>query len=261
MSSTFGESGDTQQAQEGVIDKEQAQSGIPGLDQALGQGLPTRNVFLLSGVMGNNLSLFAQQIMYKRIISKTKVAYYTVEQSTSDIVNEMKLYGMNISQFVDDGSWIFGRALPIDLKKITDALPEVPMEQRISLTDSLSPLMKHFQERVKEGCSTVMHLSSLMRNFSIDEISNLLFFMTGVAREYGGIHFVIITEDAHNPKDVVTVKDLADSVFDFTSDNRGSAITMTLTIQKIKDVFPKTRILRFTVKNEGLVTETIRRIK
>jgi len=121
--------------------------------------------------------------------------------------------------------------------------------------------MKHFQEKIKDGRSTVIHLSSLIRNFSMDEISNLLFFVAGAAREYGGIHFVIVTQDAHKPTDVVTVKDIVDSVFEFSSDNRGSEVTMSLNIQKIKDVFPKTRLLRFTVQDKGLVTETIRRIK
>ena len=248
-----------QEAVKGKI--EIVESGIPGFDESLGQGLPAGSLYLVSGPLGTNQGLFAQQIMYHRIISKEKVAYYTVEKSGNDIIDDMKLFGMKIQEFVDDGSWIFGRALTPNLKKLVDVLPESPMEQKIELSDSLSPLMKHFQESVKNGCSTTIHLSHLIQTFSLEEIQNLLFFMTGVAREFGGIHFILMTEDAHDQNSVIAIKDAVDTVFAMSSSIRGNELENNVTLKKIRNMFPKTWILRFNIKKNGLVTETIRRFK
>ncbi len=85
--------------------------------------------------------------------------------------------------------------------------------------------------------------------------------MQNVVRVTGGIHFVLINEDEHKPSDISTLKNMADTVFNFSSEIREQDLGVTLTIQKIKDIFPKKWVLRFTVKEKGLATETIRRIK
>ena len=65
------------------------ESGIPGFDDALGGGLPIGNLFLFSGVFGNNQPLFAQQILYHSIVEKGKVVYYSLDQASTDIIDEM----------------------------------------------------------------------------------------------------------------------------------------------------------------------------
>ena len=223
--------------------------------------MPAGNLYLLSGPLSSNTNLFAQQILYHSIIKKGKVTYYTVEHASTDIIEDMQLFNMKIEQYVDDGSWIFVRVLPPSMKKITHALPEVPMEKRIELVDSLSTLMNNFHDTVKEGHNTAMHLSHLIRNFSLDEIQNLIFFMAGVARKYGGIHFLLMTEDAHEENVIVTIKDAADTVFEITAEVRSSELENTITIQKIRNMIPKNRIIRLSIKDTGMVTETIRRIQ
>lgn len=262
----FGESGDdkSENSQKQVEEKKQeaiVESGIPGFDSSLGQGLPSGSLYLLSGHVGSNQDLFAQQILYHTIVSKGKVAYYTVEQTANDIIENMKLFGMNIQDYVDEGSWVFARALPPNMKVVMEALPDFPMAQTIELSNSLSALMKHFHEKVKDGCNTVIHLSHLIRNFSLEEIQNLLLFMTGVAREFGGIHLILITEDAHDQSDVITIKDTVDTVFEIKSELRGTELEHNITIKKMRSMIPKTRLLRFSVKKEGFITETIRRVK
>ena len=222
--------------------------------------MPAGNLYLLSGPLGSNTNLFAQQILYHSIIKKGKVTYYTVEHASTDIIEDMQLFNMKIEQYVDDGSWIFARVLPPSMKKITHALPEVPMEKRIELVDSLSLLMNNFHDTVKEGRNTAMHLSHLIRNFSLEEIQNLIFFMAGVARKYGGIHFLLMTEDAHEENVIVTIKDAADTVFEITAEVRSSELENTITIQKIRNMIPRVRVLRLSVKSAGLVTETTSRI-
>lgn len=203
----------------------------------------------------------AQQILHHAIITKGKVTYYTVENPSTDIIEDMKLFGMKIQEYVDDGSWIFARVLPLQIKKVVDTLPDVPMEKRIELVDSPLKLMSHFHDTVKEGRNTALHLSHLIRSFPLEEIQNMLFFMTGVARKYGGIHFILMTEGSHDNSIAVAIKDAVDSVFEISSEIRGTETENAVTIQKIRNLVPKTRAIRLTVKNTGLVTDTIRRMQ
>lgn len=266
MSKVFGASNSDSSGSAQIQDTSQQSvsivaTGIPGFDEILGQGLPAGNLYLVSGVLGSNSSLFVQQILYNTLIAKAKVTYYTVEQASTDIIQDMQLFGMDVQQYVDDGSWVFARVLPANLKKIMEALPEVPMEQRIDVHESLSGLMNHFHDSAKEGRNTAIHLPYLVRSFSLEEIQNLLFFMTGVARKYGGIHFLLLTEGAHDQETVITIKDAADSVLDVTTSVRGSDVENIVTIQKIRNMKLTTRIIRLAMRENGLATETIRRVQ
>ncbi len=261
MTAQFGEVNTTTSQEEGrELEKEFLESGIQGFDDALGNGLPIGNIYLLCGHFANGSDIFVQQVLNKRITSDDKVAYYTVEQSSNDTIDAMKIYGMDIEESVKNKSWMFFRMLHTSLKDVSAVIPKVSTEQQISFNE-ISILMKHFQEKAEEGFNTCINFSSLMRNFPLNEISNFLFFMQNVARTTGGIHFIFINEDEHKPSDVSTLKNMADTVFYFSSEVRGLDLSITLTIKKIKDIFPKTRTLRFLVKENGLITETIRRVK
>jgi len=168
---------------------------------------------------------------------------------------------MNIQQYVDDGSWSFSRIIPSNMKTIIDALPEVPMEQKLELDDSLTKLMNNFYDMAKEGRSTAIHMPLLIRNFSLNDIQNLLFYMTGIARRFGGLHFLLMTEGAHDNETIVTIKDTVDAVFDVTTVTRGSEMENIITISKIRNMIPKARVIRLAQRDTGLATETIRRVQ
>ena len=234
-------------------------SGIQGFDERLGHGLPMGSLYLLSSSLGSNADLFAQQILYHIITNGGRVNYYTVEHSSTDVAQNMHLFGMDIEQYINEEHWVFTRLVLPSMKKIIDVLPYVLQEKKIDL-DSLSELGKNFEESAKEGYNTTLHLSHLIRNFSLDEIQNLLFFMTEVTRKYGGIHFLLMTEDSHEKSSVVTIKDAVDSVFEFASEIRDAEIENILTIRKIRNMIPEARVLRLSIKSAGLVTETTSRI-
>jgi len=208
MTAQFGEvNTTTPQEKEIELEKEFLESGIPGFDDAIGNGLPIGNIYLLCGHFANGSDIFVQQVLNKRITSNDKVAYYTVEQSSNDTIDAMKLYGMDIKEYVNNNSWMFFRMLHTSLKNVSAVIPKVSTEQQISF-DNISILMKHFQEKAEEGFNTCINFSPLMRNFSLKEISNFLFFMQNVVRATGGIHFVLINEDEHNPINTINTNTL-----------------------------------------------------
>lgn len=235
-------------------------TGIPGFDDLMGQGLPTGNIYLLSGSFNSNVAMFAQQVLYNILLRKGKAAYFTVERQGLDIVDDMSVYQMNIERYIDDGSWIFVRAIPPSLRKISDTLPDNPMEHKIDLRDSLVPLMDQFLSLAKEGRSTAMHLNSLVRGYNLDELQSLLLYMTATARKFGGIHFILLTEGTADQNILTTIKDTVDAVYELSTESRGTEVETVVTIQKVRKVIPRTRLIRLAVRKDGLATETIRRI-
>jgi len=69
-----------------------------------------------------------------------------------------------------------------------------------------------------------------------------------------------MSEDSHEKSVVVTIKDAVDSVFEFASEVIEDEIENILTVRKIRNMIPKARVLRLSMKNSGLVTETTSRI-
>jgi KaiC/GvpD/RAD55 family RecA-like ATPase len=235
-------------------------TGIPGFDDTLGQGLPSGNLYLIYGSLGSASAQFAQQILYNTVISKGKVTYYSVESSSTDIIQNMQVFGLNIQSYVDDGSWAFGRVIPPNMKTIMDALPEAPMEKRIDLDETFTKLMNHFYDAVKEGRNTVITLPLLIRNYPLQEVQNLLFYMTGIARRHGGVHFILLTEGANDPNTIIALKDVVDTVFDITTATRGTEVENVVSVSKIRGIMPKSRTIRLGHREGLLATETIRRV-
>lgn len=268
MASVFGETGDRDtglatRTAEVLGEKKQVTvpTGIPGFDEALGQGLPAGNLYLVSGTLSSGAIQFAQEILYNTIIARGKVAYYTVENPSTDVMQDMQLVGMNIQQYVDDGTWVFGRVVPPKMKKVIDSLPEIPMEQRIDLDDTFTKLMNHFHGAAKDGRNTAIHLPLLVRNYSLDELQNLIFFMKGVSRKFGGVHFLLLTAGALAENISIAIKDSTDTVFEITTATRGTEIENTVAIQKIRGMIPKVRAIKLTQRGGRLATETIRRVQ
>lgn len=241
--------------------QETIKTGIPGFDENLGQGLPGGNIYLLTGNIGSNTEQFAQQILYSTLISKSKIAYYNVESSSTDVIQDMKVRKMNIQQYVDDGSWKFVRIIPQKTRKVLEALPEEPMEHRIYLEETLTPLMNNFYESAEEKRNTIIHLTALAKNYSHDELQNLLLYLKGIARRHGGIHFLMLTEEAIDTATTVSIKSLVDSVFEISTTYRGNELESIVAIPKIRNMVPRTRRVRLTERDTGLSTETIRRVQ
>ena len=235
-------------------------SGIPGFDEALGQGLPTGNIYLVSGVSGSNNILFVQQILYNLVASKSQVTYYNLEHTSSDIIRDLSIYKMDIREYVDDASWDFVRLILPKMKVIQDLLSDNPLEEKIELGGTLSPLMDHFYDSVKNGRNTAIHMSYLIRNSILEDVQNMLMFMREAVRKHGGVHFLLLTNDVNSADSVAVVKDFVDSVFDISISIREQDVENIVTVQKIRNVIPKSRQIRLTIRNTGIATETIRRV-
>ncbi len=235
--------------------------GIQGLEFVLGGGLPEDSVYVLSGVPGTYYTTFAQQAIYSHLVKKGKVVYYTSETASTEIQQDMELYGWNVGNYVDNGSLVFARPLPPALQASVGPMPRAPNEQFINLTSSgLGGLTKDFLSRVKEARWSVLNISYLMNQYSPQVITDLMLYWVSAVHTYGGVHFVLLLEGAHDEKQVTFLKNIADGVFNFKFAEGFGQSEGEVEVQKLRRVMPKSKVFRHVVQPDGLAVETTARI-
>ena len=236
------------------------QSGIPGFDEALGEGLVEGNIYLIVSDSGEHSKQISHQILFNRIISKSKVSYYTFEDSSADIIEEMSHYNMHIEKFVNEGSWKFVRIVSSELKQIIDSLPDHPLDEKVSLDGEVANLIKNFSEHMQDDSNTLMQFTHLIREFSPTQIQQLMLYIKGLSRKHGGIHFIVLNKGEETTDKEFILRDLADSIFDVTTAIKGNNLEVTTTIKKARKMNVNTRKLNLIDKNGSLSTSTIQRI-
>ncbi len=235
--------------------------GIQGLEFVLGGGLPEDSVYVLTGLPGTYYITFAQQAIYSHLVKRGKAVYYTSETASTEILQDMELYRWNIRPHVDDGSLVFARPLPPALQAFVGLMPQAPNEQFINLASSgLGSLTKDFLSRIKEERWSVLNLSYLMNQYPAQEITDLMLFWVNAVHKFGGVHFVLLLEGAHDEKQVTFLKNIADGVFNFKFADGFGQSEGEVEIQKLRRVVPKAKVFRHVVQSDGLAVETTARI-
>ncbi len=80
-------------------------TGIPGMDEILGGGIPERNVVLLSGGPGTGKSIFSQQFIYKGLEMGESGVYVTLEEHPLQVKKNMENFGWNVQEYESSGSF------------------------------------------------------------------------------------------------------------------------------------------------------------
>jgi circadian clock protein KaiC len=235
--------------------------GIPGLEFVLGGGMPEDSVYLLTGQPGTYYATFAQQAIYSHMSRKGKAVYYTSETSSTEIEQDTDLYGWNFQNFVEDGSLLFLRPLPPSLQGLVGLMPRVPSEEFLNLSSSgLGVLTRDFLTRIKEDRWSVLNISYLMNQYTPQEINDLVLFWVNAVHKYGGVHFILMLQGAHDERQVTFLKNIVDGVLSFKSVEGYGQSEGEVEIQKIRRVLPKSKTFRHVVQTDGLVVETTARI-
>ncbi len=235
--------------------------GIQGLEFVLGGGLPEDSVYVLTGLPGTYYITFAQQAIYSHLVKRGKAVYYTSETASTEILQDMELYRWNVRPHVDDGSLVFARPLPPALQAFVGLMPQAPHEQFINLASGgLGSLTKDFLSRIKEERWSVLNLSYLLNQYPAQEITDLMLFWVNAVHKFGGVHFVLLLEGAHDEKQVTFLKNIADGVFNFRFVDGFGQSEGEVEVQKLRRVVPKAKVFRHVVQSDGLAVETTARI-
>src|SRR3954462_10987631 len=85
---------DTSQLSETTIPR--CSSGIEGLDDILGGGLPAGRVYLLEGEPGTGKTTVALQFVADGLRKKEKVLYVTLSESRDELLQVAKIHGIPV---------------------------------------------------------------------------------------------------------------------------------------------------------------------
>jgi KaiC/GvpD/RAD55 family RecA-like ATPase len=235
--------------------------GIQGLEFVMGGGLPEDSVYILTGLPGTYYSTFAQQAIASHLARRGKAVYYTSETSSTEIVQDTDLYGWNYQSYVLDGSLVFVRPLPPSLQGLVGLMPRVPTEQFLNLSSGgLGALTRDFLSRLKEERWSILNMSYLMTQYTPREITDLMLFWVNAVHKYGGVHFVLMLQGAHDEMQLTFLKSLVDGVLSFKFVDGFGQAEGEVEIQKLRRMLPKSKTFRHVVQSDGLVVETTARI-
>jgi KaiC/GvpD/RAD55 family RecA-like ATPase len=234
--------------------------GFEGLEVLLGGGLPESAVYLLAGAPGTHYTTFAQQAIHNHLLQNGKAVYYSPDFPSSDIQEDMGLYGWKVRRYVDDESLIFTRPLPPPLQKIAEAMPENPMEEVVSLGSTMAGLKNNFIDKLKEERWSVLSLSYLMTVYPFQEIADLVLFWVNAAHRHAGVHFILLPQGAHEEKQVALVENLVDGVLSFKFVQGFLQMEGEVEVKKVRRLRLKAKVFRYSVQANGIVIENAKRI-
>jgi KaiC/GvpD/RAD55 family RecA-like ATPase len=235
--------------------------GLQGLGYVLGGGFPKSSVYLLTGQPGSFFATFAQQALFNYVGQGNKIVYYTCESGMEDVIQDMATFKWSIEDFIDNGSWLFTRVVPPQLKSILSNTSEDPREHRIEVPpNSLTALEHDFVERLKEGRSSAISLSYLMKSYPQQEIVDLIMFWVNAAHKMGGVHFILLPGAAHDEQLVNYIKSLVDGVLSFKFAQGFEQAEGEIEIEKVRRVIPRIKTIRHAIQDNGLAIETSARV-
>jgi KaiC/GvpD/RAD55 family RecA-like ATPase len=208
-------------------------TGIAGFDEFLRGGLPPRT-YLLLGSPGSGNEVFARQVAYYRS-EKVGVSYITYSKTPECIREDMACFNWDISAKEKKGTWRF-----ITLNK-----------------DSLEVISKEVEQR---RCIVLDSLSELLLKTKINDVVDLLNFMSNQSREKKEMHLILLSEGMQEPRIEIMVQHFVGGIIYFTSTWRGEASTNNLSIRKIEGSMVPTRSLPYAIGSRGIAIETATRI-
>ncbi len=80
-------------------------TGIAGLDEILGGGIPKRNVVLLSGGPGTGKSIFGQQYLYNGLLRGEPGILVVLEEHPVQVRISMSQFGWDVKSYEEKGSF------------------------------------------------------------------------------------------------------------------------------------------------------------
>lgn len=213
---------------------------IMELDEVLGGGLPDKSVILMLGEPGSGNDTLAQQIMYQHAIKEGKVAYLTTFRSPDVLTEDFETFGWMVSPLEKAGRWTF---------------------LNVHISEALQILQKEIPMRLKEGCWTIIDsLSYLLLTQEYKLVLNTIQSLLDNARKHGGIHFLLLTRGMHDSQIEITMQHLADGVIELTDQKVAGGIDRRIRIKKMKKAVYASRLIPFSVTQNGIVIETAVRI-
>lgn len=223
---------------------------IEGFDEQVGGGFPDGSLVLLLGEVGSGNCLFARQILYNHAMRGGGVIYFALDWPPKEVVEEMTVYGMDVTRFLQDGRWVF-----LDAHGPKRGKPA-------AASDALDSLKEEYVQGIGGAVwSAIESLSQLILMYGFRNVLDHIEAVQFAAREKGGLHFLLANPSIHDQREVALLEHLSDIVLHFSQrEVRGGDILNLIRVKKIKRGFFTPKIIPFEITPHGISVETAVRI-
>jgi len=231
-------------------------TGVGGLDERLGGGLPSGSLVLVLSNSETALRMFCQQVPYNLACAGHKVFYLTILKEPQYIKEEMDLYGWTTSSFEEKKKWAFvdGYTPRIDallLKTSNDAI-----DSRFDLSVSIRTEL--LSKLGNEDVIVVDSLSDVLLEQELHYVVELLEILSAQVRRCEGLAFLPLIRSMHDEKTIATLSHLADSVIDLAIGE--TYFEGKIRFWKLRRARSEPLFLPFTITERGIMAETFKRV-
>jgi KaiC/GvpD/RAD55 family RecA-like ATPase len=175
------------------MDIERIKTGIPGLDELIGGGIPKDHLMLVTGNCGTGKTIFCSQYIYNGIMKyKENGVYLSFEEPAESIKENLSVFGWDFEKLEKSGKFSFIRYDPYHIEDVFDMLESTIRENKATrvVVDSISALGLHVKD---EGDlrNMIFNLSMILRRLNCTSflVSEIVPGSAGLSR-YGVEEFV-----------------------------------------------------------------------
>ena len=110
---------------EGAEVIERVKTGVPGLDDMMGGGIPRGNLIVLSGDPGSGKTVICWQFIHEGITKYDDPAVYvSLEETEETIYQGARQFGWNLKKHVDDGKLVIVTVELYDFERLKAAIED-----------------------------------------------------------------------------------------------------------------------------------------
>jgi len=211
-------------------------SGVPSVDQLLGDGYPERSTILVIGPPGIGKEVLGYWFIRSGLIQGDYCLYAT-HRPVSDVLRDMKGVGISTERVPE---WIASSGSPVrcDLKDAT----------------SISFNIKEAAHRNRERRSRVATdvLSPLLVLNPLESMYSYWSQLLADLKQQDLVTFALAEEGMHPPNTLTTMEQLFDGVIEMRLFEEGLSITPLLRVKKMLGLPPLHGYFRFSVTGTGM---------
>ena len=245
-------------------------TGMGGLDEKLGGGIPAGSSVLLISNQEGPVRLFCQQIAYLLANEGHRILYFTIVREPNYIREEMMVYDWDTSEMERGRQWTFIDAYSPRVQALQQGGPaQQPMGMlgqgmmsggsRVLGQDLFVTLRRDILSQLDEGDIVIMDsLSDLLVNHEIPSVRELLEILGNQVRNKNGLVFMPILSDMHDSKTVATISHLSDVVVEFELESEH--LEGKLRFYKMRRSQLRPLLLPFSITDRGVMAETFGRV-
>ena len=246
-------------------------TGMGGLDEKLGGGIPAGSTVLLISNQEGPVRLFCQQIAFLLGNEGHRIHYFTIVRDPPYIREEMMVYGWDTSEMEQGRQWIFIDSYTPRVQALLQG-GSGPQNQPMGFSQGLmSPgsrslgsdlfvtLRRDILSTLDEGDIVIIDsLSDLLVTHDTTSVRELLEILGNSVRQKNGLVFMPILSDMHDPKVVAEISHLSDVVVDFELESEH--LEGKLRFYKMRRSQLRPLLLPFSITERGVMAETFGRV-